>query len=210
MSIRLLIADDDVLIREGLRIILGLDENFEIVDCVENGREAVEVCDREQVDVALLDIRMPVMNGVEATREICSRTTTRPLILTTFDDDQYITDAIQYGAKGYLLKNTPPDKLKAAIRMVCDGNSVMQDVVLDKLKEGVKGNKTSKVDTTIFSQRELEIMELIAKGRANKEIAGELFISEGTVKNYITSILGKTGLEHRTQIAIYFINGGTI
>jgi DNA-binding NarL/FixJ family response regulator len=210
MAIRLLIADDDPLIREGLKIILGLDEDFQVVACVENGLQAVAYCTGNQVDVALLDVRMPVMNGVQATREICQKTGTKPLILTTFDDDDYITDAIKYGARGYLLKNNPPDKIKEAIRVVNGGSAVVQGDVFDKLREGLGAGKRGRLDRTAFTGRELEIMELIAGGRSNREIAGELFISEGTVKNYITSILDKTGLEHRTQIAIYYIHGGKI
>lgn len=210
MAIKLLIADDDSLIREGLKIILGMDEDFEITACVENGLQAVDFCAREQVDVALLDVRMPVMNGVQATREICAKTGTKPLILTTFDDDEYITEAIKYGAKGYLLKNNPPDKIKDAIRMVYSGTTVMQDVVFDKIKEGLGAPKAGQIDKSLFSERELEIMDLIAKGYSNKGIAKELYISEGTVKNYVTSVLNKTGLEHRTQIAIYYINGGKL
>jgi DNA-binding NarL/FixJ family response regulator len=208
MVIKLLIADDDVLIREGLKIILGLDQDFDIVACVENGLEAVEFCTRNLVDVALLDVRMPVMNGVLATREICAKTQTKPLILTTFDDEAFITEAIKYGAKGYLLKDTPPDKIKSAIHLVYSGNTVMQDVVLGKLIEGLGTTKRSSIDKSLFSERELGVMELIAKGLSNREIAKQLFISEGTAKNYITSILNKTGLEHRTQVAIYYLNGG--
>jgi len=208
MVIKLLIADDDALIREGLKIILGLVQDFEIVACVENGFEAVEFCIRNPVDVALLDVRMPVMNGVLATREICAKTQTKPLILTTFDDEEFITEAIKYGAKGYLLKDTPPDKIKSAIRLVYGGNTIMQDVVLGKLIEGLGTTKGSAIDKSLFSVRELGIMELIAKGLSNREIAKQLFISEGTTKNYITSILNKTGLEHRTQVAIYYLKGG--
>lgn len=210
MVIKLLIADDDSLIREGLKIILGMDKDFEIVGCVENGLQALQFCTMNQVDVALLDVRMPVMNGVQATKEICSKTGTKPLILTTFDDDDAITDAIKYGAKGYLLKNNPPEQIKAAIRMVYGGNSVMQDVVLDKIKAGLDTDKSSKLDKALFSERELEIMKLIAKGFSNKDIAKELYISGGTVANYITSIFNKTGLEHRTQIAVYYLNGGKL
>lgn len=206
----MLIADDDSLIRESLRIIIGMDENFEVAACVENGLQAVEFCSNNEVDIALLDVRMPVMNGVQATRQICEKTKTKPLILTTFDDDEFITDAIKFGAKGYLLKNNPPNKIKDALLMVHGGNTVMQDVVLEKLKEGLSQIKHSKLERSHFSERELEIMELIAQGHSNKEIAKKIFISEGTVKNYITSILNKTGLEHRTQIAIYYLNGGKI
>lgn len=210
MAIKLIIADDDVLIREGLKIILDMDEAFEIVDCVENGLQAVQCCKEKPVDVALLDVRMPIMNGVQATREICSQTKTKPLILTTFDDDEFIMEAIKYGAKGYLLKNNPPEKIKDAIKMVHGGNTVMQDVILDKIKEELGTMKSGKLDKSLFSERELQIMDLIAKGRSNKEIAKSLYLSEGTTKNYITSILNKTGLEHRTQIAIYYLNGGKI
>ncbi|MCX8129853.1 MAG: response regulator transcription factor [Clostridia bacterium] len=210
MPIRLLIADDDALIRDGLKIILGMDGDFEIVDCVDNGLKALELCLREKIDVALLDVRMPVMNGVQAAREICEKTSVKPLILTTFDDDEFITTAVRNGVRGYLLKNNPPDKIKDAIKMVYGGNTVMQDIVMDKIKEGLNTVSSSKLDKSMFSDRELEIMELISKGLSNREISGKLYISEGTVKNYITSVLNKTGLEHRTQIAIYYLNGGRL
>lgn len=211
MAIKLLITDDDALIRDGLSIILGMDPDFEVVGLAANGQEACTFLRAHpEVDVALMDIRMPVMDGVQAAKEISSFSRTKVLILTTFDEDQYITDAIRGGAKGYLLKNNPPERIKSAIRMVYEGGSVMQDSVLEKLREGLnapqKPQETPRPDG--FSERELEIMALIAKGLSNKEIAGKLFITEGTVKNYISSILGKTGLEHRTQVAIYWLNGG--
>lgn len=205
--IKLIIADDDSLIRESLKIIIGLDPAFEIVACVEDGLKAVEYCTREKVDVALLDVRMPVLNGVQAVKEITAKTSTKALILTTFDDDEYILEAIKNGAKGYLLKNNTPDKIKEAIKVVHGGNTIMQDVVMDKVKDGLQDSMKGKIDRDLFSQRELEIMELISHGLSNKEISQTLFISEGTVKNYITSILDKTNLEHRTQIAIYYIKG---
>ncbi|WP_079423554.1 response regulator transcription factor [Clostridium oryzae] len=202
--IRLLIADDDSLIRESLKIIIGMDKEFDILAAVENGKQAVEFCESHDVDVAILDVRMPIMNGVEAIREINKSTQTKCLILTTFDEDEYIKDAISYGAKGYILKNNTPDKIKDAIRVVYNGSSVMQDVVMEKVKSGF--NKV-KIDVTKFTERELDIMEAISEGLSNKEIAAKLFISEGTVKNYISTILDKTGLDHRTQIAIYYIKG---
>lgn len=208
MSIRVLIADDDVLVREGLKVILELDGDFEVVGCVDNGFEAVKLCRQEHVDVALLDVRMPVMDGLQAAKEIAEHTSAKPLILTTFDDHDFIVNAIKNGAKGYILKNTPPDIMKNAIKLVRDGGTVMQDTVLDKLRYELNGGRRAKVDTGLFSPRELEIMELISKGLSNKEIASRLYISEGTVKNHITSILNKTGLEHRTQIAIYYLKGG--
>lgn len=207
MAINLLIADDDSLIRESLKIIIGMDKDFNIVDCVENGLKAVEICINENVDVALLDVRMPVLNGVQSVKEINEKTNVKCIILTTFDEDEYIMEAIKNGAKGYILKNNSPEKIKDTIRMVYSGNTVMQDVVLEKVQKGLSEERKSKINTSIFSERELEIMEAISLGLANKEIAAKLFISEGTVKNYITSILNKTGLEHRTQIAIYYIKG---
>ncbi|MDF2505889.1 MAG: response regulator containing a CheY-like receiver domain and an DNA-binding domain [Clostridium sp.] len=210
MAIKLLIADDDAIVREGFKMILGMDDNFEILYCAENGDVAAKYCRENEVDVALLDVRMPVKNGVEATKEICSNTITKVLILTTFDDDEYINDAIRNGAKGYLLKSNPPDKIKDAIRMLQGGNTVIQDIVFDRIKVGLTSSKNKRIDKSLFSKREFEIIESISRGLSNREISKELYISEGTVANYITSILNKTGLDHRTQIAIYYLNGGTV
>lgn len=207
MPIKIIVADDDAMIRESLKIIIGMDKDFDIKECVENGFEAVNCCKKNHVDVALLDVRMPVMNGVEAVREIVKHTDTRCLILTTFDEEDYIKAALKNGAKGYILKNSTPDKIKEAIRVVYNGNTIMQDVILNKVMNELNSNPRPHIDKSLFSEREFEIMECIAEGLSNREISSKLFISEGTVKNYITSILNKTGLEHRTQIAIYFIKG---
>jgi DNA-binding NarL/FixJ family response regulator len=206
MGIRILIADDDSLIRESLKIILSMDSEIHIVDCVDNGLKALEACIRNDIDVALLDIRMPILNGVEAVKQICEKTNTKPLILTTFDEDDYIRTAIKYGAKGYILKNNSPDKIINAIKMVHSGNTVMQDTVLDKIKDGLE-DKRKCLDESMFTERELEIVIAIADGLSNKEISSKLYISEGTVKNYITNILSKTNLKHRTQIAILYLKG---
>lgn len=207
MKIRVLIADDDELIREGLKIILQTDEKLEVVGCVTNGQQAVDFCTAKEVDVALLDVRMPVMDGLQAAREISSKTSAKPLILTTFDDEDFILDAIRNSARGYLLKNSSPVKIMDSIKLVHEGGIVMQDAVMDKIKNGLTGHKKPKIPEELFSERELEIVKLIAKGLSNKEIAKELFMSEGTIKNYISTILDKTGLEHRTQIAIYYLTG---
>ncbi|QQZ11415.1 response regulator transcription factor [Heyndrickxia vini] len=208
-KIKVIIADDNSFIREGLKIILNTYEEFEVLDTVNDGQEAVDYCKKHKVDIALLDVRMPNMNGVEATKILSEQTTTKPIILTTFDDDEYILDAVKNGAKGYLLKNNNPERIRDAIKTVFNGNSIMQDVVLEKIKSNLMEKKetAAKIDAKLFTEREQDIMSLIAKGYSNKEISKQLFISEGTVANYITSILGKTGLEHRTQIAIYFITG---
>lgn len=245
MKIRVLIADDNSFIREGMRIILNSFEEFEVLAAVDDGQQAVEYCRTHEVDVALLDVRMPNMNGVEATRLITEEGLAKPLILTTFDDDEYILDAIRFGAKGYLLKNNDPERIREAIKSVSYGQNVLQDVVLNKLKMTLGGFRDNAgleavpvideaakaaqaqaakapvaatsaaapeqppIDLHLFTERELDVMSRIAQGRSNKEIAKEIFISEGTVANYITSILNKTGLEHRTQIAIYYLTGRT-
>lgn len=245
MKIRVLIADDNSFIREGMRIILNSFEEFEVLAAVDDGQQAVEYCRTHEVDVALLDVRMPNMNGVEATRLITEEGLAKPLILTTFDDDEYILDAIRFGAKGYMLKNNDPERIREAIKSVSYGQNVLQDVVLNKLKMTLGGFRDNAgleavpvideaakaaqaqaakapvaatsaaapeqppIDLHLFTERELDVMSRIAQGRSNKEIAKEIFISEGTVANYITSILNKTGLEHRTQIAIYYLTGRT-
>ncbi|WP_456288733.1 response regulator transcription factor [Paenibacillus sp. AK002] len=213
MKIKVIIADDNSFIREGMKIILATFDEFDVVATVEDGQEAVAFCEAHEVDVALMDVRMPNLNGVEATKQLTERTKTKTLILTTFDDDEYITDAILNGAKGYLLKNNDPERIRDAIKTVYHGHHVLQDVVLDKIKSGLspgkpdKTDKADKFDRSLFTERELDIMALIAKGLANKEISKKLFISEGTIANHITSVLSKTGLEHRTQIAIFYLTG---
>jgi DNA-binding NarL/FixJ family response regulator len=207
MPIRVLIADDDALIREGLKIILQSDDRFEVAECVDNGRKAVEYCSTNQVDVALLDVRMPVMDGLEAAREISAKTGTRTLILTTFDDDDFILNAVRYGARGYLLKSSPPSRIMDAISIVHDGGTVMQDIAMDIIKDELSSGRRCGIPDGVLTEREMEIAELVAKGFSNRDIAARLFMSEGTVKNYISAILAKTGLEHRTQLAVYYLTG---
>ena len=240
MKIKVLIADDNSFIREGMKIILTSFEEFEVVATVCDGAEAAAYCREHDVDVALLDVRMPNMNGVEAARLIAAETSVKPLILTTFDDDEYVLEAIKVGARGYLLKNNDPERIRDAIKSVHHDHHVLQDVVLDKIRANLQNGNTgdeaakqstggnsganarvsapvdaaatapapgSRIDRSLFTERELDIMALIAKGLSNKEISRKLFISEGTTANYITSILNKTGLQHRTQIAIYYLTG---
>ncbi|MCM3626204.1 response regulator transcription factor [Paenibacillus glycanilyticus] len=233
MKIKVLIADDNSFIREGMKIILTTFDEFEVVATVGDGAEAVDYCRSHEVDVALLDVRMPNMNGVEATRLLTEQTKAKPLILTTFDDDEYILEAVRSGARGYLLKNNDPERIRDAIKSVYHDHHVLQDVVLNKIKSNLvsgapfhppaksepqaafdslqpsaaPSSGSDRIDRSLFTDRELEIMAQIARGLSNKEISKKLFISEGTTANYITSILNKTGLEHRTQIAIYYLTG---
>lgn len=205
MTIRVVIGEDDNLIRESLGIILGADKDIDVVGTFSNGREVVEFIYKNKADIILLDVRMPVLNGVLATKEIRKVSSAKVIILTTFDEDEYIQKAISFGAKGYLLKNTKPNKIIEAIKMVHAGNSVIQEEVLNKISKNILNDNNTK-DLSIFTERELEIIKEICKGSSNKEISNNLFISEGTVKNYITSILQKTNLNHRTQIAINYLN----
>ncbi|WP_223069395.1 response regulator transcription factor [Paenibacillus caui] len=223
MKIKVLIADDNSFIREGMKIILSSFDEFEVAATVQDGAEAVEFCRNHEVDVALLDIRMPNMSGVEATRLIVQETAVKPLILTTFDDDAFIIEAIQAGARGYLLKNNDPEQIRDAIKSVHHNHHVLQGDIVDKIKTSLPSAIRSEephspkqppettncgiIDQSLFSERELEVMAQIAKGLSNKGISKKLFLSEGTVANHITSILNKTGLEHRTQIAIYYLTG---
>lgn len=200
--LKILLADDDALIRESLKIIFEMDDRFEVLDVCENGREAVDLCKRLDVDVAVLDVRMPIMNGVEATKLIKEETSTRVMILTTFDEDDYIKDAFKYGASGYLLKNSPPDQIKNAVLTVGGGNAVVQDVVMAQLNNP-NSKRLKKLE--LLTSREIEVVELVAEGLTNQEIAGKLFITEGTVKNTVSNILSKLELKHRTQIAIFYL-----
>lgn len=202
MEIRVLIADDDPLIREGLEIVLNRDEEIKVVATVTNGLEAFEVCSSQKVDIAILDIRMPILNGVEAAKKITEGSSTKVIMLTTFAEDELISQAITNGAKGYLLKGKSTDEIKNSIKMVYLGNTVFQESVFSKIK---RSSNSSILDLSSCSEREIEIIKLISEGLSNKEIAERIYLSEGTIKNYISTILSKLDLKQRTQIAVYYL-----
>ena len=204
MSIRVLICDDDSLIRESLKIILPLKGDIEVIGEAANGRECIDFCLKNQVDVALVDIRMPIVNGVEAVHKIVENTKTKCLVLTTFDEEDYINEALLYGAKGYILKSNSAEQIANSIVSVYNNTIVMNENVLDKLQ----GKETEpEIKKYNFTDREIEIIKAISEGLSNKEISNRLFISEGTIRNYITTILDKTGLEHRTALAVNYLKG---
>lgn len=203
--IKLIIVDDDVLIRESLKIIIDIDKDIEVVKTLENGKECIDFLSQNEVDVVLLDMRMPIMNGEEVLAEISKRNMdVKVLILTTFDEDNLISSAIKYKTNGYLLKSSKPDKIISGIKSVYLGNGVFESDIVSKLSLG-KDSCDNKMDKYELTQRELDIVKLISDGLSNKEISNELFLSEGTVKNHITSILSKMDLKHRTQIAIEYL-----
>lgn len=205
-KIKVIIADDSDFVRDGMKIILETDGEFDVLGCAANGRDAIEIARQNKPDVFLMDIQMPEMDGIEATKIIVSEGLGKVLILTTFDDDELVRQAVAGGASGYLIKNHTPEHLKQTIRSVYNGVGVMEENLLGSLTEvDLKAGRS--FDASGYSERELEIVKAVADGLSNKEIAAKLFISEGTVKNYISSILAKEGLSHRTALAVYYLTG---
>ena len=210
MGIKIVLADDDSLIRESFKIMLSYDEHIEIMNAFGDGMDAIEYCSKENVDIALLDVRMPRVNGIQATREIVKRSDTKVIILTTFDEDEYIGEAMKCGAKGYILKSSESSMILDTIKdiyledlMYKSINWSDRDVFIEKIFQ-------NKEELLNFTRKEKEIVKEIASGLTNKEIAKKLFISEGAVKRYINSILNKTGFARRIQIAMFYLNGTVV
>lgn len=204
--IRLLLVDDQSLIRRGLRALLELEPDLEIVGEADTGQAAVEQARALKPDVVLMDVRMPVMDGVTATPLIVQEfPQTKVLVLTTFDQDDYVAQALQRGASGYLLKDTPSEELAAAIRLVHRGYSQFGPGILQKALTKVAAPAAPELPPGFaeLTPREKEVLRLIAQGASNREIAQQLYISEGTVKNHVTSVLGRLNLRDRTQAAIF-------
>jgi DNA-binding NarL/FixJ family response regulator len=203
--INLLIADDQDLFRKGLATLLNLEEDLCVVGQATNGQEAWEMAKQLQPDVILMDVRMPICNGVEATQRIHQQYPwMRILMLTTFDEDDYIWQSLQAGALGYLLKSTPSDQLATAIRSLQQGYSQLGPTIAPKVFAQINpllANKRS--HPTELSTREQDVLRLIGQGCSNREIASSLYISEGTVKNHVTQILSKLQLRDRTQAALW-------
>jgi DNA-binding NarL/FixJ family response regulator len=209
MAIRVLLVDDQVLFREGLETLLSVHKDIQVVGNASNGQEAFDVAAHVRPDVVLMDVRMPVLDGVRATSLFKDALPQcKVIVLTTFDDDEYIFDALRSGAVGYLLKDVASAQLVEAIRAAARGESILEPSVAAKVIA-----EFSRVSSMVpsmqmeqlvepLSERELEILSLIARGASNKEIAGQLFIAEGTVKNHVTHILSKLGVRDRTQAAI--------
>ena len=205
--IRLLLVDDQELVYQGMRAMLNLESDLEVVGVADNGRVAIRQVEALQPDVVLMDVRMPIMDGREATRIICQRfPDTKVLIVSTFDEDDYISHSIKAGAKGYLLKDMPVEELAQSIRLVHRGYSQMGPGLMEKMLEDMV-NRQSDTDEQYslaeLTPREVEVVKLIGIGCTNREIARELCIVEGTVKGHVTNVLNRLGFRNRSQIAIY-------
>ena len=216
--IKLLIADDQELIRQSLQIILGAEPDFEVSDAVQNGQEVIRSIRKAKPDVILMDIRMPKMDGVACTQSIKENyPEIKIIILTTFDDDEYVFDALKYGASGYLLKGISTKELSDAIRKVYHGSAMINEDIASKVlklfSRMAKSNLAIQVQekqTADLKNTEWKIIALVGQGLSNKEIAGKLKLSEGTVRNGLSAILNKLGLRDRTQLAIWAVQTGVV
>lgn len=201
--IRVLIVEDQTLMRQGLRTILELEDGFEVVGEAADGQEAVEQAQALRPDIVLMDVQMPRMNGVEATRQITALVPhTRVIMLTTFDYDEYVFDGIKAGARGYLLKDVPATELLATARRVHAGESIIQPSLATRMIAEFSRRQTPVTPTTEpLSEREHDVLRLLAEGLSNKDIATRLVLAEGTVKNHVSTILDKLQAANRTQAA---------
>jgi DNA-binding NarL/FixJ family response regulator len=213
--IRVLLADDQELVRDGFATILDLQDDLEVVGSVADGAAAVSAVRSLAPDVVLMDVRMPVMDGIEATRRIVAGSTTPPrvLVLTTFDLDEYVFAALQAGASGFLLKDTPRASLLAAVRAVAAGDVLLSPVVTRRLVERFARRPTAGSAEEAWgglSPRERDVAALIARGLSNAEIAAELVVSEATVKSHVAHVLTKTGLRDRVQVVVHAYETGLV
>jgi DNA-binding NarL/FixJ family response regulator len=215
MTITILVADDEALLRGAFRTMLETEEDLEVVGEAADGREAIEQARLRKPDVVLMDVRMPRMDGIEATRRLLEHGSgPRVLILTTFDIDEYVYKAMRVGASGFMLKNSPPDQLAAAIRTVAAGEALLAPSVTRRLIEEFvrrpRVDPSEAPELFELTERELEVLKLIARGLSNAEIAEQLTVSEATVRTHVNRILTKLGLRDRTQAAVRAYESGLV
>ena len=206
--IRLLVVDDQSIICKGLKAILQLESDFHVVGTADNGQTAIEQVEALQPDVVLMDVKMPVMDGKTATGIICQQfPNVKVLVLSTFDDDQYITETMKAGAKGYLLKDMPPEELAQAIRLVYKGYNQMGPGLLEKIIAKVPSSDSDssilQEKLSVLTPREKDVLRWIGIGATNRQIGEQLYISETTVKTHVTHLLNRLNLKNRSQLAIY-------
>jgi DNA-binding NarL/FixJ family response regulator len=201
---RVLLVDDQPLYREGIRAVLGAaGGTIDVVGEASNGAEALAACERLRPEVVLMDLQMPVMDGVTATRRLqVAMPSARVLVLTTFEDDDHVFEALRAGAVGYLLKDVTGERLKEAVHAAAAGQSFLAPVVASKVLAELQRRPRSEATPSPFTERETEVLALLARGASNKEIAAALFVTEGTVKNHVTQLFTKLGVSDRTQAAL--------
>jgi two-component system, NarL family, response regulator LiaR len=210
-TIKVIICDDQAIVRDGLAMLLKLERDIEIVGIAEDGDLAIQLVEKQKPDLVLMDLKMPITNGVEATRKIKSKyPKVKILVLTTYDDDEWVSNAIKAGASGYLLKDTPRDELVKAIRGTMAGKSYLDPSVAAKVIDLVSSHQSqpAKLITDKLTDREIEVLQLIARGLNNTDIANHLFLSEGTIRNHVSAILAKLGVADRTHAAVIAIQHG--
>lgn len=203
--IRVVLVDDQELMRVGFRMVLGAQSDIDVVAEAGDGERAVRLAEQHRPDVVLMDVRMPVLDGVEATRRIVAAGTARVLVMTTFDLDEYVYSALRGGASGFMLKDTPPDELVFALRSVASGDAVVSPSVTRRLLDRFVDSGSAPRDTTVLevlTEREREVLALVARGMSNTEIAGRLYLSEATVKTHVGRILTKLDLRDRVQAVV--------
>jgi DNA-binding NarL/FixJ family response regulator len=218
MTIRVLLVDDQAMVRAGFRMILEIEDDIAVVGEAANGVEALEEARREQPDVVLMDVQMPVMDGIEATRRLLTDPlipSAKVMILTTFERDEYVFEALRAGAGGFLLKNAPPEDLIDAIRVIAGGQALLAPSVTRRLiEEFARQPATTPLvrpdGLTMLTERELDVLLLIARGCSNLDIADRLFVSEATVKTHVSNILAKLDLENRVQAVIFAYESGLV
>jgi DNA-binding NarL/FixJ family response regulator len=204
--LKIMIVDDDSLIRDSLKVLLELEGDIDVVGTASNGKEAYEMLNKINPEIVLMDIRMPVIDGVIGTKLIKQKNQNiKVVILTTFKDDEYIKEAIKNGAEGYILKNQTGDSIVESLRAIYRGNVVFEKNVASSVSSMISDNKKKSYEEMGITKREYEIMSLVGDGLSNKEISKNLFLGEGTVRNYITILLEKLNLRDRTQLAIYYL-----
>ena len=213
--IRVLLADDQALVRSGFQMILASQPDIEVVGEAEDGRQAIDLTNRLAPDVVLMDVRMPVLDGLEATRRLVELgTSARILILTTFDLDEYVYAAIRAGASGFLLKDVRPSQLADAIRVVADGEALLAPAVTKRLLERFAATLPTPEERAPslaeLTERERDVLELVAAGLSNSEIAERLFLGETTVKTHVSSLLRKLGLRDRVQAVVFAYESGLV
>jgi DNA-binding NarL/FixJ family response regulator len=215
VTISVVLADDQSLVRAGFRLILEAEDDVRVIGEAADGEQALAAVRRSEPDVVLMDIQMPVMDGIAATRRIAEAGTvrTRVVILTTFEQDDYVFEALRAGASGFLLKNAPPEQLVEAVRTVAAGDALLAPAITRRVIQDYALRSAPRTDHALVGQltdRELEVLRLLATGKSNAELAAQLFLGEGTIKTHVSRVLAKLGLRDRVQAVVFAYENGLV